>query len=293
MLHDPAENLPAFLTTREVAALLRVKERKVYDLAAAGQIPCRRLTGKLLFPRDEIRAWIDGSAAEAGPDRPAVLTGSHDPLLDWAARQSDSGLAILLNGSAEGLRSFADGRAMLAGMHIPEADGWNVDAVARAGLRNCVLLTWAVRSRGLVLADGVRDSVQRVSDLRGKRVALRQPGAGATALLEALLEREGIALEELTTPAEVARTEADAAAAVATGEADAAMAIEAMAHRFGVGFLPLVEERFDLLIDRRAYFGEPVQRLLAFARSAKFGEKARSMGGYDLDEAGTVRWVSP
>src|SRR3546814_11423370 len=49
---------PSFLTTREVAALLRVKERKVYDLAAAGDIHCRRVTGTLLFPRAEIEAWL-------------------------------------------------------------------------------------------------------------------------------------------------------------------------------------------------------------------------------------------
>ena len=60
-----AGDLPDFLTTREVAALLRVKERKVYDLAAAGQIPCRRITGKLLFPRAEIEAWLSGP----GPER--------------------------------------------------------------------------------------------------------------------------------------------------------------------------------------------------------------------------------
>ena len=47
---------PEFLTTREVAALLRVKERKVYDLAAAGDIPCRRVTGKLLFPKAQKRS---------------------------------------------------------------------------------------------------------------------------------------------------------------------------------------------------------------------------------------------
>ena len=47
-----------FLTTRELAAMLRVKERKVYELAADGALPVRRVTGKLLFPRAEIEEWI-------------------------------------------------------------------------------------------------------------------------------------------------------------------------------------------------------------------------------------------
>ena len=48
-----------YLTTRELAELLRIKERKVYDLAASGKVPCSRATGRLLFPRAEIEAWIE------------------------------------------------------------------------------------------------------------------------------------------------------------------------------------------------------------------------------------------
>ena len=92
---------------------------------------------------------------------------------------------------------------------------------------------------------------------------------------------------------ELARTENDAAALVAAGEADAALGIEAMSRRFHLPFLPLVDERFDLLVDRRAYFTEPVQTLLTFARRDTFKRKAAAMGGYDLSETGTVRWLSP
>ncbi|MCY3701237.1 MAG: helix-turn-helix domain-containing protein, partial [Rhodospirillales bacterium] len=58
MQADAQRDHPLYLTTKEVAALLRVKERKVYDLAASGGIPHRRVTGKLLFPSAEILAWI-------------------------------------------------------------------------------------------------------------------------------------------------------------------------------------------------------------------------------------------
>lgn len=281
-----------YLTTKEVADLLRVRERKVYDLAAAGEIPCRRITGKLLFPNAEVRAWIEGAGGTATLERPAVLTGSHDPLLDWAVRESECGLATLLNGSLDGLRCFADGSAALSGMHIPETDGWNTETVATQGLHNCVLISWAVRTRGLLLADHVRDDVRRFADLRGKRVALRQPGAGAAALFERLSNQEGLTPADLASPAGFVRTESDAAAAVAAGEADAAMGIEAMARRFSLGFLPLVEERFDLLIDRRSYFTGPVQALLAFARGGSLRNRAEAMGGYDLSDTGSVRWLS-
>src|SRR3546814_883337 len=106
---------PSFLTTREVAALLRVKERKVYDLAAAGDIPCRRVTGKLLFPRAEIEAWLArGGVGAAGRALPAnIVAGSHDPLLDWAIRESGSGLAAYFDGSLDGLARMARGEAAI------------------------------------------------------------------------------------------------------------------------------------------------------------------------------------
>ena len=284
---------PLYLTTKEVAELLRVKERKVYDLAAAGEIPHRRITGKLLFPSAEILDWIEGSGEAVPAERPAVLAGSHDPLLDWAVRESGSGLATLLNGSLDGLDRFADGRAALAGLHVPEEAGWNVGTVAARGVRGSVLLAWAVRVRGLILSEPVRGEVRSFSDLAGKRIVMRQPGAGAAALFEDLLSREGLAQTDLIPSTELARTESDAAAAVAAGDADAALGIEAMARRFHLPFLPLVEERFDLLVDRRAYFTDPVQALLAFARGDTLQRKAAAMGGYDLSGTGTVRWLSP
>ena len=64
---------PDFLTVRELAALLRVTERKVYDLAATGQVPCNKATGKLLFPEAEVRAWI--ARAQSGGAAPAAGAG--------------------------------------------------------------------------------------------------------------------------------------------------------------------------------------------------------------------------
>ena len=57
--------LPDYLTTSELAELLRIKERKVYQMAASGKIPCTRATGKLLFPRKEVESWLEGKASQA------------------------------------------------------------------------------------------------------------------------------------------------------------------------------------------------------------------------------------
>jgi len=96
-----------YLTTRELAELLRIKERKVYDLAASGDVPCSRAMGKLLFRRREIDAWLarsrSGGVSTGTVQRPNVLLGSYEPILEWALRESRCGLATFLDGSLDGL----------------------------------------------------------------------------------------------------------------------------------------------------------------------------------------------
>lgn len=288
------DDAPEYLTVRELAALLRIKERKVYDLAASGQLPVSRATGKLLFPEREVRAWIDGHRSGPGEhvSRPLVLLGSHDPLLEWAVRQSECGLASLLDGSADGLERFCTGEGVVAGMHIHDAasDAWNLPAVkAKAGDQDAVLLSWAKRRRGLVMAENKAQAISLLSDVKGRRMVARQASSGAAVLLAHLLNAAGVSEDDIdyTAPA---RSEQDAVQAVAEGAAEVTLGLEALARPFGLAFLPLVEERFDLLVDRRAYFEPPFQTLLTFCQGAAFRDRADAIGGYDVEGLGAVRW---
>ena len=291
-LQDTGTQQLQFLTTKEVADLLRVKERKVYDLAAANEIPHRRITGKLLFPAAELRSWIEGPAAATAAERPGVLAGSPDPLLDWAVHASGCGLAMLCNGSADGLSRFAAGDAALAGLHLPEENGWNVRSVDHLNLKEAVLVGWATRKRGLLVSQEAASTIRSIADLKGKRVAMRQAGTGTALLFSRLLAEAGLGEADLMIGPATAHTENDAASAVAAGEADAALGIETAARPFKLAFVPLAEECFDLLIDRRSFFPPPVQMLFAFARTPEFQDKAAALGGYDLKGHGDVRWLS-
>jgi excisionase family DNA binding protein len=283
-----------YLTTKELAELLRIKERKVYDLAASGELPCLRATGKLLFPRAEIDAWLArvGKATHTAPVRPNVILGSHDPLLDWSLRESGSGLASLFDGSLDGLERFARGEGLAAGLHLyqPRDDDWNTALVrSRFAAEPVVLMEFAWRERGLIVAPADGGAIDRLEDLRGRRLVPRQAGAGSQVLLEHLLAQAGIALAELEVTGS-ARTETDAAYAVLEGRADAAFGLSGLAARFGLGFVPLVRERFDLLVDRRSWFEGPMQRLLAFCRSPAFVAQATAYPGYDIGGLGSVHF---
>jgi putative molybdopterin biosynthesis protein len=285
-----------YLTTRELAELLRIKERKVYDLAASGEVPCSRVLGKLLFPRREVEAWLTagapGGAALRRDQRPNLLLGSHEPLLEWALRESRCGLATFLDGSLDGLDRFARREGLATGLHLyaPEADAWNLPVVQqRFATDPVVLVEWAWRDRGLIVAPGEEARIGGFSDLRGTRVVPRQPEAGTQRLFEHLLDREGIAPSEihLTAPS---RSEADAALAVLEHRADATFGLLALARQYRLSFVPVMRERFDLLVDRRSWFEPPMQALLAFCRSETFAARTRGMEGYDLTGLGRVHF---
>lgn len=285
-----------FLTTKELADLLRLKERKVYDLAAAGDIPCTRATGKLLFPRDEIDAWLsqhtDHGNAPAAQPRPPVVLGSHDPLLEWALRESSSGLATYLDSSRDGLDRFAAREGIVCGLHIfsVEDEKWNEPVAREMFTREpVVLIEWAWRHRGLIVAPDNPLKIESLSDLRNRKAVPRQSTAGSQILLEQLLAKEGLTVDEIefVSPA---RSEADAALAVQEGKADAAFGLGAFASQFRLDFIPLASERFDLLIDRRAYFEPPLQALFAVTRSQAFQAKAADIAGYDVSGLGTVHF---
>lgn len=301
--------MPDMMTTRDVAAYLRIKERKIYDLLGKGEIPATRVTGKWLFPKNLIDLWLlrgtEGPATETTPP-PPIVAGSQDPLLDWALRDSGSDLAMFACGSVAGLERLADGRAMAAGLHLREPGGdaggdangaeYNIAAIAKAcGGQDLVAVNWAWRSQGLVVAPGNPLGIRGIADLAAKslRVAHRQDGAGSAVLFRRLLDDAGMAIDDLDLLAEPAKSETELALAVLEGDADAGLAIAAAARQLRLGFVELTLERFDIAVARRDYFEPPFQKLLDFTRSARFRVRAEEFGGYDISGVGRVVWNAP
>ena len=285
------------MDTREVAAYLRLKERRIYDLVRQRAIPHVRATGKLLFPRAQVDAWLaaKGAAPVASTRvRPPIIAGSHDPLLEWSARESHCGLAILAHGSRAGIDALASGDATAAAVHwLDEASGdYNVPLIreALAGA-DVVALEWARRTQGLLLAAGNPKRIRKVADLarKGLLIAKRQPGAGSDRLFRHLLTKAGLDADALATFDRPAHAESELAAFVRDGHADVGLGIEAAARANGLAFVALATERLDLVAFRRDAFELPLQALLAWTRAPEFSAEARKLGGYDV--ANTARVV--
>jgi len=295
--------MPDLLTTDEAAAYLRLSERKLYELVANAAVPCTKVTGKWLFPKAALDRWLAAGlvapAALAQAPAPPIVGGSHDPLLEWALRESACRLAGLPEGSEAGLARLARGEVTAAAIHLHRLDGddetANADAVASApGLHDAVLIAFARREQGLVVAPGNPLTLTDVASIAAARarLALRPPGAGAQLLLVALAARAGIAPGALAAVKPVCPTGPDLAHAVRSGRADCGIATRAIAQSAGLGFVPLTWERFDLALRRRDYFLPGPQALLKLMRTAAFRERAAELTGYEAGEAGEVHWVN-
>jgi putative molybdopterin biosynthesis protein len=289
-------------TTSEAAQYLRLKERKIYEMVAEGTIPCTKVTGRWLFPKAALDHWLATSVQQppglSRPDPAPIVAGSHDPLLEWALRESGSGLATLAVGSEAGLQRFLAGEAVAAGMHLhalddPEADA-NVAALeARGDIQDAVLIGFCRREQGFLVPSGNPMKIGTIEDAieRRARIAMRPKGAGAQLLLLALLGRARSTLDALQT-APMCPTGPDIAQAIRAGRADTGIATRSVANAAGLDFVPIVWEPFDLLMRQRDYFRPPLQALMRFLRSDDLAARAREMGGFDLTTAGTVRFVN-
>jgi len=291
------------LTTDEAAAYLRLSERKLYELVANGAVPCTKVTGKWLFPKAALDRWLAAAlvapSALAQAPSPPIVGGSHDPLLEWALRESASGLASLPEGSETGLRRLARGEVVAAAIHLHQLDGDDDEANPRAvastpGLHDAVVIAFARREQGLVAAAG---NPLRLSDIASvatahARLALRPQGAGAQLLRLALVARAGRELNDFAVLKPVCPTGTDIAQAVRAGRADCGIATRSVAQAAGLAFVPLTWERFDLVLRQRDYFLPGPQALTRFMRSAAFREHAAELAGYDVGAAGEVLWVN-
>ena len=288
------------MTTKEVATYLRIKERKIYDLVAEGEIPFTKATGKYLFPKHLIDLWLARTASFPLINRgnalpaPPVIVGSHDPLLEWAVRSSGCGLAIMPGGSLDGVERFSEGQAVACGMHILDMTdgGYNVSVASQAtvGLE-CVLLEWAWREQGLITQFDI-SGIESLNDAvnANMRFIVREPQAGSRVLFQHLIHEAGLTIMDVDIVSYEARSETDVGMAISEAKADAGLGIRAVAQQLGLNFIPLKRERYDLLIRRRDFFEGPMAQLINFAQTDAFKARAEQMDGYDISGFGNVHF---
>ncbi|MEJ2602679.1 MAG: helix-turn-helix transcriptional regulator [Gammaproteobacteria bacterium] len=294
--------LPRFMTVKQVAAYLHVNEKKVYALVRDNKIPATKLTGKWLFPRDLVDQWLlESSHGGLLTDR-IVIAGSDDPLLSRVigrianTLQSQALISYVATGTQLGLALLARRRADLCAIHWGPA--------AESQRRHPALIRqfdrrgdWALvrlfrREQGLVVSPGVWSARGGIEAFfrRDVRWVERQEGAGSQRFLQEMIARHDLDPSDRRITGR-AGTEREAASLIAMGQADVGAGVRAAAAEFGLDFVSIGWEAFDLALHRSIYFRNLFQQLLESLRGSDCRREAEMLGGYDLAETGTLVWT--
>lgn len=225
-----------------------------------------------------------------------VITGSHDPLIDelidlMKRRWPDTQIVSSHVGSLGGLMALRRGEAHLGGTHLldEETGAYNTTYVKRYFPDGGVKLVGCVyRSQGLIVAKDNPLNVKGVEDITNLRYVNRQKGSGTRILLDYLLKTKGIDAAQVKGYEREEITHTAVAAAVASGTADAGMGILAAAKIYDLGFVPLIKEQYDFLVDERTFENPQFQRLLETMKSEEFAQRLEKLGGYQLNKPGEV-----
>ena len=283
---------PLVLLARGRGAALTATGTRLLDLERAAT---RQLAASFAALATDLGAVTP--IRSAAPVATLRTAASHDLVLAALAGSLPAGCGFALElsfmGSLHALAAYAEGRADLAGFHVPigSRPEWDRAPFLR-GLRanRDRLIRLVDRDQGLMLPSGNPAQVRQFSDLaaRGLRFINRQTGSGTRLVIDRLLIRDRIDRSTLVGYGNEEFTHRAVAATIASGGADAGFGLRAAAAEQGLAFVPLVSERYFLAVRARSVDTEPIRRLLDVLRSRLLARIARRFAGYRANAAGAL-----
>ncbi|MBM9604895.1 helix-turn-helix transcriptional regulator [Desulfopila inferna] len=294
-----------FITTKEVADLLKVNEKMVYALVSDKGLPATKITGKWLFPRRLVEEWLELNMIN-GPVQAAVmssetgrllLAGSDDPLFQQTLtlfhRKFSETVAFFANvGSMGGLKSLRRGLCHIGVCHLLQDDNqeYNFDFAEQELERTPVFINFSRREQGLLVQRGNPKNIQNVADLgRNDIIMVNRPlGTGTRLLLDYEIAGSDISAAQIKGYTREVSRHIDAGLEVLSGRCDAAPAIRAVAGMLDLDFISLRWERFDLLVSRERFFERGIQNFLGILQEKRFMELAGGYLGYDISQSGKM-----
>ncbi len=247
-----------------------------------------KVTVELLRPKAEIDATL-------------VFIGSHDNILDLIANQLHKQRPIIRISSAHvgsmgGIMAIRRNEAHVAGSHLlDEKTGeYNIPFIKRflPGLP-LRLVNLCYRRQGLIVRKGNPKKIKGFSDIAADGLAFinRQQGAGTRLLTDKILKEAGIPPADIRGYDHEEYTHMSVAAAVACGSADTGMGILAAARALDLDFIPVAEERYDLIIPERFTGDCKILAVLELLeKSEEFHRQILALGGYDLRDCGRLMY---
>ncbi len=264
----------------------------------------RQAQARLAPQIEALHADLERALALAFDDGTHVLSlhASHDDALvllrAHAAAEAKLQLDIQFSGSVDAIRALNQGRCVMAGFHTLEQPPIGSLAqrtykpLLKPGLHK--VIGFARRTQGLIVAAGNPLGLRSLADVaqRRARYVNRALGTGTRVVLDELLERDGLDAGALDGYARSEPSHAAVAHAVAAGQADTGLGLESAARGAGLGFVPLVHERYHLACLKSALGQPAIQALLALLRGAAWQQELGTLPGYESVASGEVQSLS-
>ncbi len=259
-------------------------------LVEVGEI---RKTGKVTekFYRANADALLLQEVILPKTKKPVVIfSGSHDLAFEGIAEylQKHITLLSLPVGSLDGLVNLRQGLCQISGSHLLEENGeYNTSFVRHLFPdRDVELITLAYRTQGLMVSSGNPKTIKDISDVARPMVRFvnRNPGSGTRLWLDAQLRNLKIPAETIRGYDRVVKTHSEAASLIESGKADVSLGLQAAAHQHGLDFIPLFEERYDLVLPRENE--KTLLPLLDYLQTVAFRNELNSLTGYNSAHSG-------
>ena len=229
------------------------------------------------------------------------FSGSNDLAVAWLATHFDEfageyTLKITFTGSLAGLVSLQKGEADIAGSHLwDDANKTYNSSFVKNLFRDekIALVTLAQRRIGFIVKSGNPLDIQSAADLARPDVRFinRQPGSGTRVYLDYLLRNFNIETAAVRGYDNERNTHSEIAVEIAESRAETGIGLEAAANAYGLDFISLTLERYDLVMRESTYNLAPIQHMIKWLKGEAFGRLLRRLGGYDHNQSGQVEWV--
>ena len=301
------------LSTQEVADILHVSKSTIYDLIKKGEIHSYKIGRKVRFTQDDVDAYIARSRHKHATQpvknintystlltpeekkNPQLILAGQDVVLDILAnylQQESVDAARTYLGSFEGLLSLYQDNIHVAACHLFDGFDYNTSFVRSLmpGVP-AVLINVSYRSQGFYVQKGNPKNIKGWSDLGREDITVlnRRVGSSARILMDVQLKRLGIPAAKVKGYDKIMKSHLTMAQAIANGEADLAIGTERVSKQMeGLEFIPLLEERFDLVIRKEAMETQEMQKLLGILRSPAFRSEVAAFSGNDYRDLGKI-----
>lgn len=295
-------------TPDEVAKMFKISKHTVYELIKRGELYAFKIGNKMRIEESEITKFKDSgkrpsssqSAGMSYQDEQLHLAGSHDFLIEQLIKyitSQSSALTIQPTyiGSLEGLMTLYRGGCDIAAIHLldPTTKEYNLPFVKQLFVHERItVMRLAEREQGLIIAKGNPKNITSFQDLTRKDVKFvnRQKGAGTRFLFDSLLADENIAPTSIKGYEIEEWNHLATASYISGGVADVTFGIRPAASKLDLDFIPITNEKFDLVFKWNAQNEKVLQHLIDIIQLTAFKETLTKLEGYDGSELGLITY---